>query len=85
MTNIRLNMEGNDMTIIVGVGETGKKIKKLFLENEKNIVWYDNDRRKWGRTIENIKVITLDKSDNHCGAKIDITTEIIVQIIETMI
>lgn len=61
MMNIRFNMGGNNMTIIVGVGELGKKVKKNFLNNEKDIVWYDNDRRKWGRIIENIKVITLDE------------------------
>lgn len=49
------------MIIIVGCGKTGRKIKDTFLKNEKDIVWYDNDRRKWGKTIEDIKVITLDE------------------------
>ena len=49
------------MIIIAGVGEIGKKIKNKYIDNEKDVVWYDNDRRKWGKFIEDIRVISLDE------------------------
>ena len=47
------------MVIIVGAGEVGKGILKKYYSNLKDCVFYDNDRRKWGTSIEGRKIITL--------------------------
>lgn len=47
------------MVIILGAGETGKGILKKYYSDLTDCVFYDNDRRKWGRAIEGRKIITL--------------------------
>lgn len=50
------------MIIIFGAGQQGKNILNMYTnEDRDNIVFYDNDRRKWGTTIEGIHVITLER------------------------
>ena len=49
------------MIIILGAGQYGVQIRNHFFENREDIVFYDNDRRKWGKTIDNAIVITLEK------------------------
>lgn len=50
------------MIIIFGAGQQGKNILNMYTnEDRDNIVFYDNDRRKWGMEIEGIRVITLER------------------------
>lgn len=45
------------MVIIFGASDLGKYVVKHFFEGHTDLVFYDNDRRKWGQKIEGIKVI----------------------------
>lgn len=48
------------MIVILGAGEYGKLIREKFLGEKKDVVFYDNDRRKWGEIIQSTEVVTLD-------------------------
>lgn len=48
------------MIVILGAGEYGIQIRNQFFSNENDVVFYDNDRRKWGKIIADTKVITLE-------------------------
>ena len=45
-------------TVIVGAGDYGKEIKKRFFKG-RDVVFYDNDRRKWNTECDGAKVISL--------------------------
>lgn len=47
--------------IIFGAGNYGKEILSKYIEEKENIVFYDNDRRKWGKRCCDIEIINLDK------------------------
>lgn len=49
------------MIIIFGAGESGQYIMRRFFENKDNLLFYDNDRRKWGMNIEGSKVIDFNE------------------------
>lgn len=49
------------MVIIFGAADLGKHIAKEFFSNQNDVVYYDNDRRKWGKTIDGIEVIELQR------------------------
>lgn len=49
------------MTVIIGCSEYGIWIRNQILGNDKTVVFYDNDRRKWGKNINETKVISLDE------------------------
>lgn len=48
------------MNVIFGAGKLGREIRANYFERDDNVVFYDNDRRKWGSTIDGVEVITLD-------------------------
>lgn len=48
------------MIVILGAGINGKLMYQKVYSKKRNIVFYDNDRRKWGERIGNTEVITLD-------------------------
>lgn len=48
------------MTIIVGAGQYGLWIKEKFCEFEQ-VLFYDNDRRKWGTYVAGTRVISLEE------------------------
>lgn len=48
------------MIVILGAGEYGKLIRDKFFLDEKDVVFYDNDRRKWREIIQGTEVVTLD-------------------------
>lgn len=47
------------MVIIVGAGEIGKDICKKYYLGSNECVFYDNDRRKWGGSVEGKRILTL--------------------------
>lgn len=49
------------MTVILGAGALGQEILEKFFREKNNIVFYDNDRRKWGQSISGREVITLSR------------------------
>lgn len=48
------------MTIVFGAGKEAETYIREFSGTDE-IVCYDNDRRKWGKTISGIPIITLEK------------------------
>ena len=56
---------GHKMIVIMGCGEYGIWIRTELLGNEENIVFYDNDRRKWGSVVAETNVITLEEFINY--------------------
>lgn len=48
------------MTIVFGAGKEAEAYIREFGGTDE-IVCYDNDRRKWGKTISGIPIITLEK------------------------
>lgn len=56
---------GHKMIVIMGCGEYGIWIRTKLLGNEENIVFYDNDRRKWGGVVAETNVITLEEFINY--------------------
>lgn len=49
------------MTIIFGAADLGKHIAKEFFANQNDVIFYDNDRRKWGQTIDGLVVVNLER------------------------
>lgn len=49
------------MTVIIGCGEYGIWIRRQILGDEQDVVFYDNDRRKWGEIISKTRVVSLDE------------------------
>lgn len=49
------------MTIIFGAADLGRRIVKEFFANQNDLVFYDNDRRKWGKTIDGLTVVNLEQ------------------------
>ena len=47
-------------TIIIGAGNYGVWLKKRFCDDG-NVLFYDNDRRKWGKKLDGAKIATLDE------------------------
>lgn len=43
--------------IVFGAGEMGRSIVKQFSSSESNVVFYDNDRRLWGKAIDGVYCI----------------------------
>lgn len=52
-------MNNENQIIIFGAGEYGIQIKNKFFGNNKNVFFYDNDRRKWNNVIDQTLVIEL--------------------------
>lgn len=47
------------MDIIIGIGQVGKIVNNRM--NNDNVLFYDNDRRKWGTIVDDTRVIGLDE------------------------
>lgn len=48
------------MIIIFGAGEEGISIRNNYYGDNSDVVFYDNDRRKWGKVIYNTPVVDFD-------------------------
>lgn len=56
------------MTIIFGAGSMGKQIYERLAAESDEILFYDNDRRKWGKFFEGgTRIITLEEYLDLCG------------------
>ncbi|QFJ54998.1 radical SAM protein [Pseudobutyrivibrio xylanivorans] len=48
------------MVVIFGAGKKGEELVNKYYK-EKDVVFYDNDRRKWNHYVNDIQVVTLNK------------------------